>query len=129
MGYDEKNRDYVAGQGIPAVNHAMTTCEDDALVQAYGCEAIFNFIFRCENAWVQCRDINMLAVVEAAGELDKRDEFLQRRVHNALGALGPEGWLGRQLIRDLKLSEAREMVAKQHAKKKRAAARRNSHAQ
>eukprot|EP00937_MAST-01D_sp_MAST-1D-sp2_P001789 g1789.t1 len=126
MAYDEKNRDYVAGQGVPAVYHVMTECEHDALVQAYGCEAVFNFIFRCQPAWEQCEDIGMRDVVECAAELDRRDEYLQKRAANALGALEPEGWLGRKLIRDLKLSEAREMVAKHSAMKKRKEARRQA---
>lgn len=123
MAYEEGNRDYVAGQGIPAVVHAMTECETDALTQAYGCEALFNFVFRCEQAWVQCQEIGAQHVVEAALELDKRDDYLQRRALNAQKALGPEGWLGRALIRDLKLGEAREMVAKQQAREKKAAIR------
>ena len=91
--------------------------------QAYGCEALFNFVFRCEQAWVQCQEIGAQHVVEAALELDKRDDYLQRRALNAQKALGPEGWLGRALIRDLKLGEAREMVAKQQAREKKAAIR------
>ena len=123
MAYEEKSRDYVAGQGIPAVIKAMTECETDVLTQAYGCEALFNFVFRCEPAWTQCQEIGAPDVVEAALELNKRDDYLMKRALNAQKALGPEGWLGRALIRDLKLGEAREMVAKQKARERRAAAR------
>merc|ERR1711865_888517 len=98
--------------------HVMRECGVHShLVQSQGCEALFNCVFRCEDAGNQAQDLGLMGLAEEALHMDLRDATLQKHGTNLRTALQPDGWKGRKLVEDLKLAEA-SYNRTHHAEKK-----------
>jgi len=85
----------------------MRECSSHSLlVQSQGCEALFNCIFRCEDAWNLANELDVKSACDLALQMDLSDLVLMKHATNLDNALATDGWKGRKLVEDLKLQEA-----------------------
>lgn len=84
----------VADDGIALIMYAMRFCKDSPQVQINGCKALYNFVYRCENAHVIATEEDALELVEEALETHTSDSELILIAQRTMRALQPDGWRG-----------------------------------
>jgi hypothetical protein len=94
MACDENQREYVADNGTPLVMYTMKFCEESATVQHQAALALYNFIYRNQQAHYTANEDGCLELCEIALDNFRGDDTFRRAMSRTIAALQPDGWRG-----------------------------------